>query len=384
MNMLRLTVPVLCLVVGFTAIKSLGVPISPSLLDPAVDTFTKITTTGQLGSSHPTISEAELNDVITRTQYAEANTMFTNPGTLEGEGTAEYGTLKSKVRIDGPSALNGNSKSIFNDHWTVTNPNVPNGTPGNMQLSFNLSGLVTVLDTFGNPVVTNAFSSVGLIVFQNPTTTSNGTTLLSSFIGLNTGATQILGTMGSPTVTIPFNFTYGTEFGIQVILQTNAVTDNQFLFTSFTPYFEHYGGGNIDDVTVDFSNTAELAAIVIPGDIDAQVAGTSGADFSALVTTELPTASLVGDLDSDGFVGITDLNIVLGAWNQSVPPANPLADPSGDGFVGIEDLNTVLGNWNAGTPPPSDASATVPEPGTLAVLAIAAAGLLRRTQRKSH
>jgi Glycoside Hydrolase Family 113 len=73
---------------------------------------------------------------------------------------------------------------------------------------------------------------------------------------------------------------------------------------------------------------------------------------------------LPGDLDGDGFVGIADLNIVLGAWNQSVPPGDPAADPSGDGFVGIEDLNVVLGNWNAGTPPVS----AVPEPGTLASL----------------
>ncbi len=70
-----------------------------------------------------------------------------------------------------------------------------------------------------------------------------------------------------------------------------------------------------------------------------------------------------GDLDGDGFVGIADLNIVLGAWNQSVTPDGP-ADPSGDGFVGIEDLNAVLGNWNAGTPP----DIAVPEPGTLASL----------------
>jgi T5SS/PEP-CTERM-associated repeat protein len=82
-------------------------------------------------------------------------------------------------------------------------------------------------------------------------------------------------------------------------------------------------------------------------------------------------AALQGDLDGDGFVGISDLNIVLGNWNQNVPPANPLADPSGDGFVGIADLNVVLGNWNAGTPPGAQTSASVPEPGT-GVLLLAA------------
>ncbi len=95
------------------------------------------------------------------------------------------------------------------------------------------------------------------------------------------------------------------------------------------------------------------------------------------VTTPLPSG-ITGDLDGDGFVGIKDLNIVLGNWNQNVPPANPLADPSDDGFVGIEDLNTVLGNWNSGTPP-VDTFANIPEPGSIALLAVGMVAMLRRT-----
>ncbi len=85
--------------------------------------------------------------------------------------------------------------------------------------------------------------------------------------------------------------------------------------------------------------------------------GGGGATGFASMTAP-PT--LPGDLDGDGFVGISDLNLVLGNWNMNVPPANPLADPSGDSFVGIDDLNEVLGNWNTGTPP--TAAFAVPEP----------------------
>jgi PEP-CTERM motif len=86
--------------------------------------------------------------------------------------------------------------------------------------------------------------------------------------------------------------------------------------------------------------------------------------------------ALDGDLDGDGFVGIADLNIVLGNWNQNVPPGDPLADPSGDGFIGIADLNVVLGNWNAGTPPAD--GAVIPEPATLVMLGLGGLAVLRR------
>jgi hypothetical protein len=78
-----------------------------------------------------------------------------------------------------------------------------------------------------------------------------------------------------------------------------------------------------------------------------------------------------GDLNADGFVGIADLGLVLGAWNQNVSPGVLLlGDPTGDGFVGIQDLNIVLGNWNTGTPPVEEAMASIPEPGSLTLLAV--------------
>jgi hypothetical protein len=69
-----------------------------------------------------------------------------------------------------------------------------------------------------------------------------------------------------------------------------------------------------------------------------------------IINGELIWNPMQGDLNFDGFVGITDLNTVLGSWNQNVPAGSP-PDPSGNGFVGIDDLNTVLGNFNAGLVP---------------------------------
>jgi len=98
---------------------------------------------------------------------------------------------------------------------------------------------------------------------------------------------------------------------------------------------------------------------------------------SDLDSVNLLLDGLVGDLNLDGFVGVDDLNIVLGNWNQNVSTGIwQVGDPSADGFVGIDDLNQVLGNWNAGTPPPPGGTA-IPEPGTAAVLTLGGLMLLR-------
>jgi len=60
---------------------------------------------------------------------------------------------------------------------------------------------------------------------------------------------------------------------------------------------------------------------------------------------------LWGDLNGDGFVGQTDLDIVLDNWGLPIPPADPRADPSGDDFVGQVDLDYVLDHWGEGTLP---------------------------------
>jgi PEP-CTERM motif-containing protein len=136
----------------------------------------------------------------------------------------------------------------------------------------------------------------------------------------------------------------------------------------------------LNSVVINYNPTVQLSGnfVRLPGDDNVAVtfrrpaAGfPPGQDDNITLWAYVPEIvadTIPGDLDADGFVGITDLNIVLGNWNQTVPPGDPLAgDPTGDGFVGIEDLNTVLGNWNAGTPPTSN---NIPEPATLAMFSL--------------
>jgi hypothetical protein len=281
-TVLRLAVTLLT--VALLAPESSGTP------DPASENFTGISTAGQLGGSFPFFSDYVLNGPITiaSPQHRKTtNLLYTTAGLLDGEGIAAFGVLKSRVLLDGPAALNGNSSASFNDHWTVTNPSIPNGTPGTMQLAFNLSGMTTVLDFYLDPVASDQFSSLSLVVDLDPSSTSNGTRVLEYFADLNPGPTQVVAMPGGPTVTVPFGFTYGVPFGVRTSLGVWASTDNHYLWTSFSPYFEYYGGGTIGSVTIDFLSTAELAAVVIPDDPLASVVGGSSTDYSPLVTDRL-------------------------------------------------------------------------------------------------
>lgn len=139
------------------------------------------------------------------------------------------------------------------------------------------------------------------------------------------------------------------------------------------------GPGNAPTVSwsSDYHTSVDVPVYAWGAQANRITANMDNTDFFDLITI----SGLTGDLDNDGFVGITDLNIILSNWNLTAPTGSPLADPTGDGFVGIEDLNTVLGNWNAGSPP--SAGAVIPEPATAAtILTVALASLNRRSPRR--
>ena len=84
---------------------------------------------------------------------------------------------------------------------------------------------------------------------------------------------------------------------------------------------------------------------------------------------------LPGDANGDGRVDVNDLTIVLTNFGQTGDNWNE-GDFNGDGRVDVNDLTIVLSHFGqtAAAPGPASPSA-VPEPGTLALLAVALLGL---------
>ncbi|MEZ6192109.1 MAG: hypothetical protein R3C45_12595 [Phycisphaerales bacterium] len=128
----------------------------------------------------------------------------------------------------------------------------------------------------------------------------------------------------------------------------------------------------------DIAQYASGLDLSVFGQVEFGLRHTNGNGETGFTDVAAP-ATLEGDLNTDGFVGIGDLNIVLGNWNINVPPGDARADPSGDGFVGIEDLNRVLGNWNAGTPPAE--RVVVPEASCVSLFGMGCLALARRGRR---
>jgi hypothetical protein len=73
-------------------------------------------------------------------------------------------------------------------------------------------------------------------------------------------------------------------------------------------------------------------------------------DVGAVWFGDVPEESIVGDVDGDGDVDISDLAALLGAYGSCVgdPNWNPAADFDDDGCITLTDLAALLGNYGYG------------------------------------
>jgi hypothetical protein len=148
----------------------------------------------------------------------------------------------------------------------------------------------------------------------------------------------------------------------------------------------YYGWAEIT-VAADYATSK---AVTLHGFGYNDVAGT------ASVTPATSTQDVTGDYNFGGDVEQADLDLVLQAWGDAAP--DPLGPPYRDptwlsqnpidapyaNFVDQNDLDAVLQNWGNNTPPPlAAATAAVPEPSSVLLLAAGAAGLASWRRRRT-
>lgn len=191
---------------------------------------------------------------------------------------------------------------------------------------------------------------------------------------------------GEPALEATVDFGIDFEFGPQIVVEVTASgTRGTFVGGSYSAYvlvsvLKPEGQVVISprllgpyDAT---PRTSDTSLITADGGIDQPEVGTSSSIYNIVI--EFYGHTLLGDIVEPATIDILDVTIHA----TDAPPSDGCGpDTNCDGFVGIEDLNIVLGTWNNGrlpVPPPSPA---IPEPGTLLAFA-AGLGLASRRCRR--
>ncbi|XAL99832.1 lectin-like protein [Phycisphaeraceae bacterium D3-23] len=258
----------------------------------------------------------------------------------------EYGTF-----VDGIELVQGGSVALVGD----VGPTLP-------PISFNSSQALSLES------LPSYLSSTDLIEFDGATTTLRTDSSTRSDIPVwITSLVTLDGNFDSLFFTTDFTSLEGAEGLLSVYLDGTLLgtVDERI---AFEDGYEYFFGLPIATAAGEYELAFRLDSF---STVDSEV-----------VISDIYFASLFdlieGDLDRDGFVGVSDLDILLANWGDSVSNYDLLSgDWTGDGLVNEADLNVVLANWGNGTPP----GGNVPEPGTFAGLAVLLLCTSRRRRR---
>jgi len=143
-----------------------------------------------------------------------------------------------------------------------------------------------------------------------------------------------------------------------------------------------WNGNGISSTTITVGTTLALA-----DNADLGWTGYAGqvVNWNSLIVVQ----ARFGDASLDGKVDSFDLNLLAAHWQMQGGAMWSAGDFTGDGKVDAMDLNVLAGNWQAGgslegamAAFPALAGISVPEPGTMGVLAAGAALAVQRRRRR--
>jgi len=157
------------------------------------------------------------------------------------------------------------------------------------------------------------------------------------------------------------NIVWGDQAGNQATTATDGSTS--YLIAQFTVvgakggFLRGYSGGTAASNTPIYFNPSNAT-----GALATALAGLNGGNGGAIY---LP---ILGDLDKDGVVGLSDINLV----KANAGTTNAAGDVDGDGVVGLSDINLVKANAGNSISAPAAGGALgslVPEPASMGLLA---------------
>ncbi len=237
--------------------------------------------------------------------------------------------------IDGDGFVGISDLNIVLGHWNQGTP--PTGTPP-------VAPGPDVLSDFSNFSLTGTYVDWASPSAQFTSGPNDFRVVAGDFGGGWFDLPQPLDASGETTLEVQLDVNPGNVADkFNVVLVDGDGTERVYRFLNLVV-------GDEQTLTIDLSDFLQ----------DNAVGSVPGLDLSNIVTFHLQgtfTNSPSQTLD------LTFDNLALIPGGVGLIPG----DINEDGFVGIADLNIVLGTWNNGTPPPGDGGA-VPEPASLLVL----------------